>query len=131
MQKVLASALIVFLSVSLFGCANTRGSESQPPDHAEPAPAAASDEAQVSALVETFGRRLQAVSLLAPGDVVTQSMHEQYGALVTPICLRSGRAIPKRRQGDSPPAPGPTTSRCAASRRCRTMSIELRATLLK
>ena len=44
-------------------------------------------EAEVISLVENFGKKLQAVSLTAPGDYVNKSIRENYGDLISPELL--------------------------------------------
>ncbi|MBI2874473.1 MAG: hypothetical protein HYY09_05260 [Firmicutes bacterium] len=62
-----------------------------------------SDEAKVRSLVEAFGRKLQAVPLLAPKGILDRSMQENYGNLVSPELLGQW-------QDDPLNAPGKTTS---------------------
>lgn len=50
------------------------------------ATAAVDEDAQVGDLVETFGRRLQAVALLAPD--AAEQIQTQYAGLVSPALLK-------------------------------------------
>ena len=52
--------------------------------------------AEVAALVETFGSRLQRVSLLAPEEILVQILEENYGGLVAPRLLAEWSREPAR-----------------------------------
>ncbi|HHY36768.1 MAG TPA: copper amine oxidase N-terminal domain-containing protein [Firmicutes bacterium] len=64
-------------------------------------------EAEVTAVVETFGARLQMVSLLAPEDILAQSMEENYGDLVAPGLLEEWLREPAKAPGRQLSSPWP------------------------
>jgi hypothetical protein len=76
MKRFLIIALVLILSISLFGCVSNRNENTDE-----------SDKAVVAKLVEDFGSKLQLVSLLAPVDVVKKSMQDNYGNFVSPALL--------------------------------------------
>lgn len=90
MKKTFLLVLILLLSVSLFGCTNG-GNEAQLKKEGQPKEKPQqtydSDKAAVASLVEDLGSRLQKVSLQAPRDIVSKSMQEIYGDLVSPSLL--------------------------------------------
>lgn len=79
-------ALILLLSVSLFGCIKAKPEKEGQPQEI-PQQTVESDEAVVASLVEDFGRKLQIVSLQAPKDIVNKSIQENYGDFVSPALL--------------------------------------------
>jgi hypothetical protein len=81
LKKYFWLAFFFLLMLSLPGCATQASGEKSPP------PGGESERAAVTALVEDFGSRLQAVSLLAPKEAVQKSIRENYGDLVTPALL--------------------------------------------
>lgn len=105
MNKALPFALAILVSGSLFGCTPSSGTEEppKPPPQTQPA----DEKAAVTALVEQFGQRLQAVSLLAPSDQVKQSMQAQYGDLVSPELLAQWQANPQAAPGRVTSSPWP------------------------
>lgn len=64
-------------------------------------------EAAVRAVVEEFGRRLKAVSLSAPDEVVARSLPEQYGDLVSPELLERWQHNPSGAPGRVVSSPWP------------------------
>jgi hypothetical protein len=65
------------------------------------------DEMDVRVLVEAFGKTLQKVSLLAPKDIVTASIEENYGDYVTPELLQKWKADPQSAPGRMVSSPWP------------------------
>lgn len=63
--------------------------------------------AEVAALVETFGSRLQRVSLLAPEEILVQILEENYGGLVAPRLLAEWSREPARAPGRQLSSPWP------------------------
>jgi len=121
----LAAALLalVLAGCSAAGAAQTSPSAGQVQGEAQeraasggeraPAPDGASDregqadgDAAVRA-VEEFGRRLKDVSLLAPEDVVVESLEQQYGDLVSPELLERWKADPAGAPGRLLSSPWP------------------------
>jgi len=96
MKKHFLLALILLLSVSLFGCAK-----------AQSPPGEESEWAAVTSLVEDFGGKLQTVSLQAPKDAVKKSMQENYGALVSPELLAKWVNDPQSAPGRAVSSPWP------------------------
>lgn len=81
-MKILS--IILLMSISLVGCGNIENdvkvlSEEHPPEETNN-----QAEKVVRELVETFGSRLQNVSLLGPEGDLEKSMQENYEELVTP-----------------------------------------------
>lgn len=107
MKKRSLVALALLLSVFLAGCANTGANQSQAVPAAEPQQNAESAEAAVRSLVETFGSKLQAVSLLAPADMVNKSMQENYGDLVSAALLAEWQSNPQTAPGRVTSSPWP------------------------
>lgn len=67
----------------------------------------AEDAAEIAALVEEFGRKLQTVSLLAPQDVLEESMENTYGNLVVPELLEAWLENPSSAPGRLTSSPWP------------------------
>jgi len=65
------------------------------------------DKAAVQAVVEEFDRRLKDVSLLAPEEIVAESMQEHYGGLVAPELLERWKADPANAPGRLVSSPWP------------------------
>lgn len=107
MGKILSMLAILIMSGSLVGCVSSGQQATPPPQQQEQQQGAADAEASVRGLVEEFGRRLQTVSLLAPPDVVKQSMQEQYGELVAPDLLAKWQADPENAPGRLTSSPWP------------------------
>jgi len=85
MKKALVLTLVLLLNISLVGCTTAQiklGEESQKQFQEKN-----NDEDAVNSLVEDFGKKLQLVSLLAPEDVLEESMQESYGEFVSPTLL--------------------------------------------
>ena len=86
MKKLFWFALILLLSVSLYGCIKANPEkEGQPQETTQQA--VERDKAAVASLVEDFGRKLQTVSLQAPREIVNKSIQENYGDFVSPALL--------------------------------------------
>ncbi|HWQ89024.1 MAG TPA: hypothetical protein VN374_03525 [Desulfitobacteriaceae bacterium] len=94
MKKVFLFILILLLGVFLFGCQNSQNGGNK-----EPAANDEADKKAVASLVENFGKKLQMVSLLAPSDIVRQSMQDNYGTLVTPALLEKWQNDPQNAPG--------------------------------
>lgn len=106
MKNPLLYALILLLSLSLFGCIN--GVLKQEEQSKEPLQQTnESDEAAVKSLVENFGGKLQAVSLQAPKDIVNKSIQENYGDLVSPELLAKWLSDPQNAPGRLTSSPWP------------------------
>ncbi len=94
MKKLVVCLLIVCLGIFLFGCMNDKDQSAQ-------------DKSAVISLVEQFGQKLQMVSLLAPADMVSQSMQEHYGEYVTPELLAKWQSDPQHAPGRLTSSPWP------------------------
>ena len=99
MKHVLIGAALVVV-VSLIGCTTT-----SPGTPTLPAPGYPAEEAEIRALVEHFGRRLQAVSLLSPS--AAQEMQQQYAEFVSPNLLEAWKDNPARAPGRLVSSPWP------------------------
>jgi len=58
-------------------------------------------------LVESFGKKLQMVSILAPDDLIKESMKENYGDFVTPTLLEKWQKSPEDAPGRLTSSPWP------------------------
>lgn len=65
------------------------------------------EEATVTSLIEAFGQKLQHVSLLAPDDVVRESIEEHYGDFVSPALLEKWLDDPSTAPGRLVSSPSP------------------------
>ncbi|HYF83618.1 MAG TPA: hypothetical protein VEB00_11400 [Clostridia bacterium] len=110
MKKILLIALVLLLSVSLFGC-TSRVNGAQPKEEgqnkAEPQQTDKSDEEAAASLVEGFGSKLQLVSLLAPKDIVEKSMKENYGNFVSEALIAKWISDPLNAPGRLTSSPWP------------------------
>lgn len=109
MKKTLVLALILLLSISLFGCTNV-GNEPQPKEEQNKPvlqQTGEMDEKAVANLVEDFGKKLQMVSLLAPKDIVEKSMRENYGDFVSQALLEEWISNPLNAPGRLTSSPWP------------------------
>lgn len=100
MRRLFLCGLVMLLSLSFLGCANVVNLGT-PPRTDE------GGEAAVRDLVESFGSRLQAVSLLASKDIVSKSMEENYGGLVSPALLQKWLDDPTAAPGRLVSSPWP------------------------
>lgn len=86
MRKTLLFVLALLLSVFIVGCTSGR-SAVQPSKEAynieEPQQTDEVDRKAVESLVESFGKKLQMVSLQSPKEILEKSMQENYGDLVS------------------------------------------------
>ena len=98
-RKALAWILVLLLSISIVGCAETSSKAEGEPQN--------QDEAAVNRVVEDFGRKLQLVSLLAPEDVLEKSMQEHYGGFVSPGLLEQWLKDPVNAPGRFTSSPWP------------------------
>lgn len=104
MRKGAMFLVFCWLVIGLVGCTSNTGTE--PPNHAQP-PNDMQAKQTVVAVVQTFGQRLQLVSLLAPTTIVQQSMQDNYGDLVSPALLAKWRSDPANAPGRSVSSPWP------------------------
>jgi len=100
MNLLLCCAVVGLLGFSLVGCTNAVA-VGAPPEPSE------SDWAAVKSLVEDFGTRLRMVPLLAPKDIVSRSMEENYGDLVSPALLQEWQEDPANAPGRHLSSPWP------------------------
>lgn len=80
MKKILLYAFVLLLSVLLIGCVSAERPNRQEGTIQKTNEA---DKEAVAAVVEGFGKKLQSVSLLAPKDILEESMKENYGNFVS------------------------------------------------
>ena len=109
MRKTFLFACILLLSISLFGCINggndaQQKKEGQPQE--KPQQTDVSDDVVVASLVESFGRKLQTVSLQAPRDIVSTSI-QNYGDFVSPALLAEWLRNPQNAPGRVLSSPWP------------------------
>lgn len=103
MKRLYITGLIFMLVLSIAGCTNSV-------NLATPPEAVGDDrvsETAVQELVTEFGKRLQMVSLLAPGDVLKESLEENYGGLVSPGLLEKWMEDPTAAPGRLVSSPWP------------------------
>ncbi len=65
------------------------------------------EQEEVVRLVEDFGKKLKSVSLLAPQEIVNQSMQENYGGFVAPALLAEWQGDPQNVPGRLLSSPWP------------------------
>jgi hypothetical protein len=100
LRRFLISAFLVLFSMSLIGCTNSLNLAT-PPQEGE------SDETAIRNVVDRFGAKLQMVSLLAPEDVLNESIREHYSDLASPALLRDWSANPTEAPGRLTSSPWP------------------------
>lgn len=80
--------ITLLMAISIAACTPPAGpTATQIVETAQPAVSDAGEEAEVRALVENFGKRLQRVSLLAPN--AAQDLQKQYAEFVSPTLLEA------------------------------------------
>ena len=112
-KSSLAAALL--LGVVLTGCAAVQAKETpaaqgvqqQQTEASDPAASEAAAEEAVRGVVEAFGKKLQMVSLLAPEDVLRESMREHYADYVSPSLLEAWQNNPESAPGRLTSSPWP------------------------
>lgn len=108
MKKSFIFTLILFCGIFAFGCA---GNQNQIKDNTqsqeETQQSAQEEETAVRSLVETFGGKLQAVSLLAPEDILKKSIGDNYRIYVTPDLLEEWLSQPQKAPGRLTSSPWP------------------------
>ncbi len=109
MKRAFWFAVILLLSISLFGCTSgrnkTQPNEEPPQQHQQPS--SESDMEVVAGLVKDFGSKLQAVSLQAPNEIVNKSMQENYSNLISPALLAKWQSDPLNAPGRMVSSPWP------------------------
>lgn len=100
MKKIVLSVFVLLFGLLSFGCA-----AKDLPVMEDAEQANESNEAAVRSLVETFGSKLQLVSLLAPD--VRESMEKNYGDYVTPSLLEKWQNDPENAPGRLTSSPWP------------------------
>ena len=109
MKKTLLFVLILLLSVSLFGCSGVENN-AQPRDEEEQKQTGESykeDKEEVASLVESFGSKLQKVSLLAPKEILEKSMQENYSEFVAQELIAEWVSDPLNAPGRQVSSPWP------------------------
>lgn len=99
MKKVLLFALIAVLGISMLGC--VKGENVPQPANDE------ADKTAVTKVVESFGKKLQMVSLLAPKDELEKSMKENYGEYVSQELIEEWLNDPENAPGRLTSSPWP------------------------
>jgi len=102
MKKLLLSLLILFLVIAVAACTGGQNKATAPGASQQTA-----DKDAVANLVKDFGSKLKQVSLLAPSDVVSKSMQEHYGGLVSPELLAAWQKAPQNAPGRMVSSPWP------------------------
>ena len=109
MKKVLFWTVTLFLIASLFGCssgekASTQDDKQQQND---PQQTVKSDKEIVKDVITDFGSKLQNVSLLAPSDLLSKSIKENYADFVSPTLLKEWMNNPQKAPGRMTSSPWP------------------------
>lgn len=100
--------LLLLLSISLFGCMGKEStSEVQSDKEQTPAEINESIEELVVSLIESFGNKLQNVSLLGPKTELEKSMKENYGGIVSPELIEQWLKDPLSAPGRLTSSPWP------------------------
>ncbi|WP_449240415.1 hypothetical protein [Desulfoscipio gibsoniae] len=110
MKKIFVLLLLLLSTVYLFGCINSGsqdrlGKDGPPKDDLQQTDK--NDMTAVKDLVETFGGKLQLVSLQAPKDIVSKSIQENYSAYVSPELLEKWLNAPDNAPGRLLSSPWP------------------------
>lgn len=109
-KSFLFAFLILLLSISLFGCAKGEKGDrltNEEPSKEKQQQIGESDRAAVAGLVEDFGKKIQAVSLQAPEDVLKKSMQENYGNFASPALIAEWVNAPQNAPGRLTSSPWP------------------------
>lgn len=104
MKKILLLTFILVLSVSLFGCTGTR---TETLNQEELQQSNETDEQVVLRLVEEFGKKLQNVSILAPQEIVSKGIQENYSTFVSPSLIEKWQSSPEAAPGRMLSSPWP------------------------
>ncbi len=124
MRKLWWPALILGLSAALSGCSNdgnapaAPGAGGQAPETGQHQ--AIDEKAEKEAIVrlaQDFGKQLQMVSVLAPADVLSRSMQEHYGDLISPSLLEKWLGDPEQAPGRTVSSPWPDRIEVSAAQK--------------
>ena len=110
MKKALVLTMTLLLSVSIVGCSVGQfksGGELQKQSLDTQNNNEATVKSLVERVVENFGKRLQLVSLLAPEEVLEQSIQENYSEFVSPTLLEQWLQDPVNAPGRLTSSPWP------------------------
>ncbi|MGE5390951.1 MAG: hypothetical protein ACM3PE_07790 [Deltaproteobacteria bacterium] len=104
MRKITLIALIMLLSVSLFGCGTgtKQGKVNNSPEQAK-----AADKQAVISHVKGFGKQLSMVSLTAPTDTVAKDMMKYYSSYVSSQLINTWAKDPLKAPGRLTSSPWP------------------------
>jgi hypothetical protein len=102
LKKNLWRLIVLLMVVFLVGCG--KGGTPAPGNNV---PAPNDDFDAVVSVVESFGKKLQMVSLQAPADTVKASMQEHYAGLVSPNLLQKWQSDPQNAPGRMVSSPWP------------------------
>ncbi|QUG42916.1 hypothetical protein KD050_06625 [Psychrobacillus sp. INOP01] len=105
MKKILS--VILLMSISLVGCGNIENDVKVHSEEHSQEETNNQAEKVVRELVETFGSRLQNVSLLGQGEDLEKSMKQSYGELVTPELIEKWLDDPLNAPGRLTSSPWP------------------------
>jgi len=107
MKKVLVLILVLMLNIFLIACTITDQTDSGEVVQQPTQVTQNNHEEEINSLVEEFGRRLQQVSLLAPEEVLEDSMRKSYGEFVSPTLLEQWLKDPLKAPGRLTSSPWP------------------------
>ncbi len=134
MKKILMPILILVLSVLLFGCAGGANAAQQDKEIQKENVTQQSDEADEKAvvdLVESFGSKLQAVSLLAPKDILEKSMKENYGDYVSEALLAKWAGDPQNAPGRLTSSPWPDRIEITSTEKISENAYEVKGKIIE
>ena len=110
MKKTLMVAVLLLLSIVLFGCSSgakhTNG-DTQSREEPQQRETKEATVHEIEELVNEFGIKLQNVSLQAPKDIVSKSLEENYGKFVNKALLDEWRNDPLNAPGRLVSSPWP------------------------
>lgn len=134
MKKALSLVLVVSLSVAVIGCTNSAKIpqvKAEVQDKEVLQQTAASDKVTVESVVESFGKKLQMVSLQAPKDILEKSMKENYGGLVSEALLEKWMGNPLEAPGRLTSSPWPDRIEIQSTQKLSESEYEVKGKIIE
>ncbi len=107
MKRLLVYGIALSMTVSLLGCTPSENKIAEAEKQIEEVEVDEENLDEVRSLVEDFGGKLQSVSLLAPEDILKESMEENYGQLVSQDLIEKWLEDPENAPGRLVSSPWP------------------------
>lgn len=128
MRKIALIALIMLLSVSLFGCSagTKQGQFNNSPEQAK-----AADKQTVTSQVQGFGKQLSMVSLTAPIDTVAKDMRKYYSPYVSSKLIDTWAKDPLKAPGRLTSSPWPDRIEIQSATRVSTDSYKVNGNIIE